>query len=145
MKFDSKIYLDYNDIESMCRYLEDEVARFKPDVIVGIVRGGLVPALHFSHALDRPLVPIQWQTRDGSIKLVEPKIAAMLKFERRVAFIDDINDTGTTFSELAEAYEKNGNVFFVSLVEKVSSKYKSDVSALKIDDDRWIQFPWEKG
>lgn len=145
MKFDSKIRLTYDDVHSMCQYLEDEISRFKPDIIVGIVRGGLLPALHFSHALDRPMVAVQWQTRDGSKRqVVDPNIAAMIQFDRKVVFVDDINDSGTTFTQLAEAYNKNENVLFVSLVEKVSSQYKSDVSALRIDDDRWLVFPWEK-
>lgn len=144
MKFDSKIHLTYDDVHSMCRYLEDEIARFKPDAIIGIIRGGLLPALHFSHALDRPLITVQWQTRDGSKRQIDPNITAMIESNRRVVFVDDINDSGTTFSQLAEAYSKNENVFFVSLVEKVSSQYTSDVSALRIDDDRWLVFPWEK-
>lgn len=144
MKFDSKIHLSYDDVQSMCKYLEDEIARFKPDVIVGIIRGGLLPALHFSHALDRPMVAVQWQTRDGSKRQIDPHLATMIEFDRKVVFVDDINDSGTTFTQLAEAYGKNENVAFVSLVEKVSSNYKSDISALKIDDERWLTFPWEK-
>lgn len=144
MKFDSKIRLSYDDVQSMCHYLEDEIARFKPDVIIGIIRGGLVPALHFSHALDRPLVAIQWQTRDGTKRQIDSHITSMIESNQRVVFIDDINDSGTTFTQLADAYNKNENVFFVSLVEKVSSQYKSDISALRIDDDRWLVFPWEK-
>lgn len=144
MKFDSKIHLTYDDVQSMCKYLEDEIARFKPDVIVGIVRGGLLPALHFSHALDRPLITIQWQTRDGSKRNVDPSIIEMIKAGRHVVFVDDINDSGTTFTQLNEAYGAHENVFYVSLVEKVSSCYRSSVSALKIDDSRWITYPWEK-
>ena len=63
MKFKSKIYLDYDDIKSMNQNLVHDVSKFKPDVIVGITRGGLLPALHLSHHLDRPLQTITWQTR----------------------------------------------------------------------------------
>jgi uncharacterized protein len=144
MKFDSKIHLTYDDVQSMCKYLEDEIARFKPDVIVGIIRGGLLPALHFSHALDRPLVTIQWQTRDGSKRTVDPQLVKMIESGRHVVFVDDINDSGLTFTQLHQAYGNTGNVFFVSLVEKVSSSYKSSVSALRIDDTRWLVYPWER-
>lgn len=144
MKFDSKIHLTYEDVRSMCKYLEDEIARFKPDIIVGIIRGGLLPALHFSHALDRPLVTIQWQTRDGSKRTVDPQLVEMIQSGRHVVFVDDINDSGATFTQLNEAYGNHSNVFFVSLVEKVSSSYKSNVSALRIDDSRWLVYPWEK-
>lgn len=144
MQFKSKIYISYDDVQSMCQYLEDEVARFKPDVIVGIVRGGLLPALHFSHALDRPLITIQWQTRDGAVKQLDNALVDMIKSGRHVVFVDDINDSGTTFAQIAENYGRPSNVRFVSLIEKVSSEYPSDNSALKIDDERWIVYPWEK-
>jgi hypoxanthine phosphoribosyltransferase len=55
MKFKNKIYLDYSDVLSMCHNLEDIASKLKPDLIVGIVRGGLLPALHLSHALERPM------------------------------------------------------------------------------------------
>ena len=45
MKFKNKIYLDYDDIESMNQNLVHDVSKFKPDIIVGITRGGLLPAL----------------------------------------------------------------------------------------------------
>ena len=144
MQFKSKIYISYDDVQSMCQYLEDEVARFKPDVIVGIVRGGLLPALHFSHALDRPLITIQWQTRDGAVKQLDNALVDMIKSGRHVVFVDDINDSGTTFAQIAENYGRPSNVRFVSLIEKVSSEYPSDNSALKIDDERWVVFPYER-
>lgn len=144
MRFDSRIHLTYDDVDSMCRYLEDEISRFRPDIIVGIVRGGMLPALHLSHALERPLVAIQWQTRDGSKRQVDPILTAMIQSGQRVVFVDDINDSGTTFQQLAECYGCGENVMFVSLIEKTTSKYSSTKSALKIDDQRWLQFPWER-
>jgi hypoxanthine phosphoribosyltransferase len=144
MKFKNKIYLDYDDIESMNQNLVHDVSKFKPDVIVGITRGGLLPALHLSHHLDRPLQTITWQTRD--VNKCEHDMPLQLAIDKgtRVVFVDDINDTGRTFSEISKAYHgARSNVMFISLVQKLETTHPA-TAALTLSDDRWIVFPWEK-
>ena len=53
MKLKSRIYFNNDDVLTMCYNLEYEAAKVNPDLIVGIKRGGLVPAVHLSHALAR--------------------------------------------------------------------------------------------
>lgn len=144
MKFKSKIYLDYDDVESMNMNLVHDVSKFKPDVIVGITRGGLLPALHLSHHLDRPLQTIIWQTRDINKCEHDKKLQNLIDTGSRVVFVDDINDTGRTFSEISKAYHgARSNVMFVSLVQKLETTHPA-TAALTLSDDRWIVFPWEK-
>ena len=144
MKFKNKIYLDYDDIESMNQNLVHDVSKFKPDVIVGITRGGLLPALHLSHHLDRPLQTITWQTRDVNKCEHDEQLQEKIDTGSRVVFVDDINDTGRTFSEISKAYPgARSNVMFISLVQKLETTYPS-TAALTLSDDRWIVFPWEK-
>lgn len=141
MKFKEKIYLTYEDVLSMCKNLEYEVSRLKPDVVVGITRGGLVPALHLSHSLDVPMATIYWSTRDGGPKTVDSAIKRDLDQGKTVVFVDDINDTGLTFTEIKNEYQGG---YYVSLVEKTESNFVTDVRSLRIDDPRWLVFPWEK-
>lgn len=144
MKFKSKIYLDYDDVLSMCHNLEYEVSKFKPDFIVGITRGGLQPALHLSHALERPLITINWQTRDVDNREIDTFLLQQIDQQKNVVFVDDINDTGKTFTGIDQAYHcSRPNVMMISLVAKTESCYKAK-AALTIDDERWIVFPWEK-
>ena len=144
MKFKNKIYLDYDDVESMNMNLVHDVSKFKPDVIVGITRGGLLPALHLSHHLDRPLQTIIWQTRDINKCEHDKKLQNLIDTGSRVVFVDDINDTGRTFSEISKAYHgARSNVMFISLVQKLETTH-SATAALTLSDDRWIVFPWEK-
>ena len=144
MKFKSKIYLDYDDIKSMNQNLVHDVSKFKPDVIVGITRGGLLPALHLSHHLDRPLQTITWQTRDINKCEHDKKLQNLIDTGSRVVFVDDINDTGRTFSEISKAYHgARSNVMFISLVQKLETTHPA-TAALTLSDDRWIVFPWEK-
>lgn len=145
MKFKNKIYLDYSDVLSMCHNLEDIASKLKPDLIVGIVRGGLLPALHLSHALERPMETVTWQTRDETRQQFNGIVDNYIMSDNVVLFVDDINDTGRTFKDLAKAYKTNTkkNVHFISLVEKTASDFHG-TAALTLDDPRWIVFPWEK-
>lgn len=141
MKFKSKIYLDYDDVLSMCINLEREVSKMKPDLIVGITRGGLLPALHLSHALGVKMTTVAWQTRDELNQEHSEHVQSFIDNGSTVVFVDDINDTGTTFHGIDNMY-KGGK--FVSLVEKCDSSFKGDFASLKLDDERWLVFPWEK-
>lgn len=141
MKFKAKIYLEYDDILSMCHNLGHDVSKMHPDLIVGITRGGLLPALHLSHALNIPMTVIQWQTRDSNINEVKPSIVEALKEKKTVVFVDDINDTGKTFKGIKNSYQGGK---YVSLVERTSTMFKTDAKSLRFDDARWIVFPWEK-
>jgi hypoxanthine phosphoribosyltransferase len=144
MKFKEKIYLSYDDTLSMMKNLEYEVSKMRPDLIVGIARGGLLPALHLSHALDVPLECMYWSTRDSGMKTYSSPVEEELQAGRTVVFVDDINDTGLTFHQIKMEYGTEGTSKFVSLVEKTSSKFTTDARALRMDDERWIVFPWEK-
>ncbi|RPG28988.1 MAG: hypothetical protein CBB72_016330 [Muricauda sp. TMED12] len=141
MKFKAKIYIEYDDVLSMCHNLEHDTSKMKPDLFVGITRGGLLPAVHLSHALSIPMIPLHWTTRDNPHKEINNDILKAIKDKKTVVFVDDINDTGKTFSEISEKY---GGGLYVSLVEKCTSKFNSDATSLRFDDDRWIVFPWEK-
>ena len=145
LKLKSKIYLDYDDILSMCQNLEHDVSKFKPDLIVGITRGGLLPALHLSHALERPMETVMWQTREEEKQEYSDHIQKAIDSGKNVVFVDDINDTGRTFREISKAYHcERPNVMFASLVKKVETVYPNAVAALTISDERWLIFPWEK-
>ena len=141
MKFKNKIYIEYSDVLSMCHNLEHDVSKMKPDMIVGITRGGLLPAVHLSHALNVPMETLHWRTRDNPLTEYNGHIEEALIDKKTVVFVDDINDTGRTFTEVKEEYQGG---YYVSLVEKVGSVFRSDASSLQLQDDRWIVFPWEK-
>lgn len=149
MKFKNKIYLTYEDILSMVKQLEYDVSKWRPDIIVGIQRGGVVPALHLSHALDRPMEVIIWQTRDGNETTYSGIIEEAVMEGKTVVFVDDINDTGRTLDEVVREYSTHAKdpakqIKTAVLVEKPNSRFVADSKALRIDDPRWIIYPWEK-
>ena len=139
-----KIYLSYDDITSMCESIASDIKLTNPDIIVGITRGGLIPAVHLSHILDVPMTTLCWQTRDESVQEEKQDLIEMIDSGLTVVFVDDINDSGRTFSEISQLYDgKRDNVHFFSLVQKASTEFFAP-AALTFDDERWIVFPFEK-
>jgi hypoxanthine phosphoribosyltransferase len=89
---------------------------FKPDYIVGITRGGLVPALMISHFLNIPMHTLRVSLRDGTADcevncwmsedaygLISPSeleggrgSLSNSSARKNILIVDDINDTGAT-------------------------------------------------
>jgi hypoxanthine phosphoribosyltransferase len=57
----------YDEIHTAClgfaKFFEQKNWKF--DLVVGIARGGLIPAVILSHLLDLPLLPIDYSSRKG--------------------------------------------------------------------------------
>ena len=124
---------------------------WKPDYIIGIGRGGLVPAVFLSHAIGLPTLSVDYssQVKDFAheplIKLARRTVAG-----ERLLFLDDINDSGRTITHLrralAEAGAVDGAVRFAMLIDNLSSAERIDYSARQIDRQvtkDWFVFPWE--
>jgi len=147
MLFDYKIFLDYDDVVSLTNKLIEDADNMKPDMIVGLGRGGFVPAVHLSHALGVELEPMMWQTRDGGMKTYSGPVDEYLMEGKRVVFVDDINDSGLTFKQVTAEYSPEGKyddqILTTCLVEKVSSTYRCGSAGIRLDDPRWLVMPWE--
>lgn len=140
-------------IESIA--LQIKAQAWIPDYIVGIVRGGAVPAVMLSHKLDIPVVMVQWSTRDNMVAQNEHNswIPEDILLEKRVLIIDDIVDNGTTVQQLLDSWEKaipgklpDKAIRIASLIYNKSQPVHVDYYHKMIDrneDKRWVSFPWE--
>jgi len=141
-----------NDIEDIHRWCGS--TSFAPDVIVGISRGGVFPAIHLSHKFNKPLEVLKWSTRDfeerDHLKWVDMVVSSTEG--RKFLIVEDIVDSGKTmremFSTIAEYSQHDlKNIKTVSLwfntsqTEFVNDYYCHPIS--RNDDKRWIVFPWE--
>ena len=121
-----------------------------PQTVVSVARGGLIPGVYLSHLLGLRNIPIIWQTRDGSMKESPPLISD----NHQILIVDDINDSGDTFTQIMQDIRKNNvhlddakikrNVKTMSIFTRTSSSFRVDFSPNKLDNDSWINFPWEK-
>ena len=138
-------------------YTRYGIAPWDPDCVVSINRGGLVLGVYLSHALEVPHYPIHYQTKDvvpgghNKNKWTFSFMPPAFFSEKNVLLVDDINDTGKTFTDIMKWWEKNTlgdvpmrkRVKIVSLVQRTSSKFVVDFAGTIVDNKKWIVFPWE--
>ena len=137
-----KTFVTWDQVHQCTEFLAKLIEHQKYDAIIGVQRGGLIPAVLLSHKLNMPMHTIQFSLRDlkqvGNIDL--PK-------KGRYLVVDDINDTGETFSQLQDKFNQDGlTVKYAVLHNNVPSKFTVDHYALEIDkskDPAWIVYPWE--
>ena len=110
----------------------------KPEQIVALGRGGLIPGVQLSHLLDIPLVPLMWQTRDGAVN-------EKFTTDKYSLIVDDINDSGRTLTEVTTQNVFENSYSVAVLYQKWSSSFKDVAFYGEIaDSDVWYVFPWEK-
>lgn len=123
----------------------------RPDYIVGIGRGGLVPAVYLSHALQLPMLSIDLSAKvPGFADELLAKIATKSAAGTRLLFVDDINDSGGTIAHIRTLLKHaggNGDTLrFAVLINNTRSSTQVDYWSTAIDresDKRWFVFPWE--
>ncbi|MBD8545620.1 phosphoribosyltransferase [Sphingomonas sp. CFBP 8760] len=122
-----------------------------PDFIIGVGRGGLVPAVFLSHASGLPMLSVDFssQVEDFSDEPLV-KLAMRTRGGERLLFLDDINDSGRTIAHLrralAAAGAVPGSVRFATLIDNISSAERVDYRHRTIDRREtkdWFVFPWE--
>lgn len=115
--------------------------------VVGLARGGLIPAVQVSHKLDIPLEPLQWQTRSGGVKERKQTIISALEQGQKLLIVDDLIDSGRAMRELIEDLGVDRSKLDIAvLYYNPAQDIKPDFFARIIDrrvDERWIIFWWE--
>ena len=120
-----------------------------PEIILSINRGGCIPGVYLSHKIKIPHKVIDIQLRDSSISPNFSVLNDSLSKYKRVLIIDDINDTGKTFSLIKNHSIKfKSNIHLAALINNVKSEVKIEYQGQFIDKSKkpvWFVFPWEKG
>lgn len=121
---------------------------FEPDIIIGIARGGLVPARILSDLLlKKQLLSItveHWGIAKTTGKAV---IKIPLSFDirgKKVLVVDDVADTGDTYVETLN-YLKScepKEVRTAAMHYKTSSSFIPDYWGERQEDWKWIIYPW---
>jgi len=142
--------MTWDDLGAGTRALAEQVAAdgYRPDVVFGIARGGLLVAGAVAYALgvkNTATMNVEFYTGIDErldVPMILPPVPDLVEWaEARVLVADDVADTGLTLllvkgfleGKVAEAriavlYEKPGNACPCEYVWRRS--------------DRWIDFPW---
>ena len=115
--------------------------KFVPDVVVGLSRGGLQPAVMLSNYFDVPMIPVSLALRDHQVERLDFEIDPGKKY----LVIDDINDTGATLERLSQ-YMVEAQWRSAVLINNLPSPFEPDYQGTEInkdEEDVWVVYPWE--
>ncbi|SIS14262.1 phosphoribosyltransferase [Williamsia sterculiae] len=123
---------------------------FRPDVVLGIARGGLIPAGSLAYALNcKNLLSINVEFYTGvGETLAEPVMLPSLLdagdlHDARVLVVDDVADSGKTLTLIDAFCRDQGKVAEVRHAV-LYQKPQSTIHASYVwrRTDKWINFPW---
>lgn len=152
MKYQYQYQTFKTDIEILYNRIKNQ--NFTPDVIYGVIRGGLVPAIYLSHRFQNPNIKsLTFQRIDNSENKKIINIESLekdLSENKKVLIVEDIVDSGESLHHI-DTYLNNkenyNNILYVSLWNNIARSYGPIVISIhEIDrknDSRWIVFPWE--
>jgi uncharacterized protein len=164
-----KIYHTWQDVEAQTQEIlrQLHLDAWRPDYVVGLTRGGLVPANLISQYLGCRMETLKVSLRDSNSEsesnlwMAEDAFGHDMEQPKNILIVDDINDTGATLNYIRKDWPSGcfpddprwkkvwgSNVRVACLYDNESSRSKLDVtySAVtvnKADKDVWIVFPWE--
>lgn len=114
----------HNHTQSILRQLHQD--GWRPDYVVGITRGGLIPANLISQYLDVPMETLKVSLRDGgqcesncwmaedAFGYVPADLEALERaghsdpaFKKNILIVDDINDSGATLNWIRNDWQRS--------------------------------------
>lgn len=152
-------------VNRICTDITD--SQWKPDYIVGLTRGGLIPAVMISQYFKIPMYTLNVSLRDNNFDnetncWMSEDAYGYNESRKNILIVDDINDSGATFNWIMDNWKStccpneedawlniwNNNVRFATVVNNEASfcYVKMDYEGTLIDkskDDEWVVFPWE--
>jgi hypothetical protein len=140
----------WNQIYDMLIELADRIRGngFKPDIVVGISRGGWFPTRILSDLLDNPYITsvgaefyVGVAEANNEPRLTQPLAVSVV--DKHVLIVDDVADTGKSAmlvrAHLCQEGVKEAKI--LTLFYKPWSMVKPDYYAK--ETSYWIVFPWE--
>lgn len=148
--FKEKVSYTWEDFDEDIQLLSNYITfnKWIPDYIVGVKRGGLIPAIKLSHIFNKPLIMMSCQLRDSKDNEVRLYEVEEIPKDKNILIVDDICDSGTTLKKIVDQliFEGFSKIRTCALIFNTSQDFPIDYPGREIDrtqDDRWIGFPWE--
>jgi xanthine phosphoribosyltransferase len=114
--------------------------------VVGITRGGLVPAMIVSRELDIRVVDTisvksyNHQSQSVSAVVTKAPQADLMGDGTGILIVDDLVDSGKTLELVRNLYPK---AHFATVYAKPKGKPMVDSYITEVSQDTWIFFPWD--
>ena len=125
-----KVFMSWKWVDDQIEVLAERLKDKKLRYISGIPRGGLIPAIMLSHKLGVTYIPFDEAKKFGRHDL---------RFKNEdILLVDDICDSGVTMKDYAPRF------ITATLCLRYVSETIPEYYGEKIEDDRWLVFPWER-
>ena len=137
----------YDMLIDLARRVKD--SGFRPDLIIGVSRGGWAPALIMSDLLENAntaSIRIEFYLAPG-VTARKPVISQAIMVPVKgvnVLVVDDVSDTGESLKVAVEHLDVCGAkaIKTATLYYKPQSIFKPDFFI--VETEQWIIFPWER-
>jgi len=132
--------MDWIKFENEVRKLSSKID-FKPDIIVGIARGGLIPSRLLSSLLKIKDVYCVTVKKNGSRRIVVTEIKENFK-NKKILLVEDVLETGKSLIAAKNYLESRGAVvktcclYFMPYTEIKPDYYLEVITKL-------VKFPWD--
>ena len=143
--------IDWPQFYELTRELARQIreAEIKIDTIVAIGRGGYMPARILSDLLgifDLTSFKIEHYkgSQKGKLAIVKYPLTAPVA-NKNILLVDDVSDSGDTFYVALEHLQSLGDaeqIHTAVLHHKVVSSFVPDFYADKVEQWRWLIYPW---
>jgi uncharacterized protein len=165
-----KVYYSWQDIENQTQEILRQLQRdaWRPDYVVGLTRGGLVPANLISQYLEVPMETLKVSLRDSehgpesNLWMAEDAFGytshdPMCSGDgrKRILIVDDINDSGATLNWIKQDWQSGclpdderwaevwgNNVRVAALVDNEASKSELKISYNAVDLNKAEEDVW---
>jgi hypoxanthine phosphoribosyltransferase len=138
--------------------------QWRPDYIVGITRGGLVPAVMLSHMTGIPMHTLCVQLAANGLEentesncWMSEDAFGYEKDPKNILILDDINRGGDAMEWIMKDWQASclpenekwdqiwhNSVRFASLLSSPNSIVDTDYWSEELsEDENWVEFPWE--
>lgn len=140
--------ISWNDFYGLCKGLALAVADYKPDVIVGVARGGLYPATQLSHMLQAELFAIRLSRRLNDKIVHQDPVWIQRPTEylkgKRVLVVDEICDTGQTLEMVKKELAKVGVTEMRTATLYAHQQSTDKVDYIGLISDELLLNPWDR-
>lgn len=125
-----KVFMSWKWVDDQIDELAKRLKNKKLRYISGIPRGVLIPAIMLSHKLGVTYIPFDEAKKYGRHDI---------RFKNEdILLVDDICDSGVTMKDYAPRF------ITATLCMRYISETVPEYYGEKIEDDRWLVFPWER-
>jgi hypoxanthine phosphoribosyltransferase len=144
--------VSFYQINFLARTLADKFKKDKITHVIGLARGGLIPATIISYKLNVPLLSYAISSYKDTTKTDEFKINQFINFDDlkskdidpHVLVVDDICDTGDTMQYIHKKIALAGiKAKYATLFTKKKHRKFLDQYGVVVSKNTWIEFPWE--